>query len=98
MQATVRKIIDNHRVPVTVRMRCLMERLAKAAGMNGWLAAAGRRLTLDGGLVTELAGAFVAENMKDFEDEELLDIFSWYARLRFDTEQMACQLIRHFRK
>lgn len=98
MQPTVRTVIDNPRVFITVYMRCLLERLAKAAKMDGILEETRRRSTWTGKQVTDLAKAFVAENFSGFEETEILEIFSWYASLRFDTTEMAYQVIRYFRQ
>ena len=48
MQATVRATLDNPRISATVYIRCLLERLAKAAKMDWFLIETQRRSTLTG--------------------------------------------------
>lgn len=98
MQSTVRATLDNPRISATVYIRCLLERLAKAAKMDWFLLETQRRSTLTGEQVTALSTAFIHENFSGFTDEELFEIFSWYARLRFDTSRMSQELIAYFRK
>ena len=98
MQATVRATLDNPRISATVYIRCLLERLAKAAKMDWFLIETQRRSTLTGEQVTALSAAFIRENFSGFTDSELFEIFSWYARLRFDTSSMSQELIAYFRK
>lgn len=97
MQSTVRSTIDNPRISVTLYMRCLLERLAKAARMDDFLADTQRRSTFTGEQVTGLASAFAVENLGGFTDEEIMQIFCWYTRLRYDMTDMAKQLITYFR-
>lgn len=97
MQATVRASLDNPRITVTVYMRCLLERLAKAAKMDWFLMETQRRSTLTGEQVTALSAAFIRENFTQFEDEELFQVLCWYARLRFDTSIMESELIAYMR-
>ena len=98
MQSTVRATLDNPRITATVYIRCLLERLAKAAKMDWYLRETQHRSTLTGEQVTALSEAFVHENFSGFDDEELFEIFSWYARLRFNTAGMSRELIAYFRK
>ena len=98
MQSTVRATLDNPRITATVYIRCLLERLAKAAKMDWYLRETQHRSTLTGEQVTALSEAFVHENFSGFDDEELFEIFSWYARLRFNTARMSQELIAYFRQ
>lgn len=98
MQATVRSTLDNPRITATLYIRCLLDRLAKAAKMDWYLIETQHRSTLTGEQVTALSAAFIHENFSGFDDEELFEIFSWYARLRFDTTRMSQELIAYFRK
>ncbi len=98
MQTTVRTTLDNPRITVTLYIRGLLERLARAAKMDWFLIETQNRSTLTGEQVTSLSEAFIHENFYAFDDEELFEIFSWYARLRFDTSCMAQELIRYFRQ
>jgi hypothetical protein len=98
MQATVRATLDNPRISATVYIRCLLERLAKAAKMDWFLIETQRRSTLTGEQVTALSAAFIRENFSVFTDSVLFEIFSWYARLRFDTSNMSQELISYFRQ
>lgn len=98
MQTTVRTTLDNPRITVTLYIRGLLERLARAAKMDWFLIETQNRSTLTGEQVTSLSEAFIHENFYAFDDEELFEIFSWYARLRFDTSGMSQELIRYFRQ
>lgn len=98
MQTTVRTTLDNPRITVTLYIRGLLERLARAAKMDWFLIETQHRSTLTGEQVTSLSEAFIQENFYAFDDEELFEIFSWYARLRFDTSGMSQELIRYFRQ
>jgi hypothetical protein len=97
MQSTVRTTLDNPRITATVYIRGLLERLAKAAKMDWFLLETQNRKTLTGEQVTSLSDAFIHENFYAFDDGELFEIFSWYARLQFDTSSMAQELIAYFR-
>lgn len=98
MQSTVFTTLDNPRITATDYIRGLLERLAKAAKMDWFLIETQNRRTLTGEQVTSLSEAFIRENFYAFDDEELFEIFSWYARLHFDTTGMAQELIAYFRK
>lgn len=98
MQSTVLATLDNPRITATVYIRGLLERLAKAAKMDWFLLETQNRKTLTGEQVTSLSDAFIHENFYAFDDGELFEIFSWYARLRFNTARMSQELIAYFRQ
>lgn len=97
MQSTVKSTLDNPRIQVTVYMRCLLERLAKAGHMDWFLTETQRRSTLTGAQVTKLAQAFKKENLAEFDDQEIVEIYTWYARMFFDTTHMSFEMINYFR-
>lgn len=97
MRPTTTSTLDNSRIPVTVYTRCLLERLARKAGMDWFLAESRNRLTLTGSQVTRLAAAFTRQNLGEFSDEDIFSILTWYAGLRFDTAGMCREAIGYFR-
>jgi hypothetical protein len=97
MKPTTTSSLDNARIPVTVYTRCLLERLARKAGMDWFLTESRNRLTLTGSQVTRLADAFTRQNLGEFSDEEILTILTWYARLNFATAGMSREVIGYFR-
>ena len=88
---------DRPRLQASVYMRCLLERLATAAGMDTYLAETRDRRTITGKQAASLSRAYTRDRLGNFDDEELFQILLWFAGNGFDVTGMYRELIAYMR-